>query len=203
MISLKAPKITAAERKQILAAKNALENKVKAIEGSSKRISDFRKKEKTLRAEAEDLHRAAANFDKESEIKLVVALKQLERVAEAIQSENNPDEGLDIFTAIDEAQEIVGQICQKTYEELLDLQADSTAKFYLNRHEARHVAKTTSHAARDLTNKLLRHGAVQFDSDDRVFQVAQETLAKLNALLNGTEIWRYDGGESALEPSAA
>ena len=146
----------------------------------------------------------AAQFHSDAEIKLAATLKQIERVHEAIREEESrahDDKAVD-FQIIDQAQELVSKICQATYHELLDQIGSALAPYYRSFNDARFVARG-AHAVNDLTINLLGHRVSGADSIERMFEGAAETLRKVDALLNGSTIWTFQGAKAEESAAAA
>jgi hypothetical protein len=203
-VSLLAPKITPAQRKELEAHKRNLEEVIRDAESGIRSVGELRKKESSLEKSAASLHHAAAHFDREAEIKLTATLKQIERVHEAIKEVESScwSEREVNFRIVDQAQELVQKLCQETYHELEERILAALAPYYGPRlDDGRYWARNTP-AMNDM-RVLLTHGLIGAESIERIVQAAGETLRKIDALLKGTEIWRYDGGEAALEPTAA
>jgi len=207
--TLKAPKITAAERKQLEAHKRNLEEVIRDAESGSRKVRELRKKESSLEKEAASLHHAASQFNRDAEIKLAATLKQIERIHEAIQGAESHvhEEKQANVQIVDQAHELIAKICQATYQELLNQIGAVLAPYYSRDRfgDACFAARGTP-AVNHLVRTLLGHGVNGADSIDRIFEAAKDTLRKIDALLKGSEIWRYDeGGEAkpALEPNSA
>jgi hypothetical protein len=203
-VSLAADKITASQRKALEPHKNNLNDVIRDAESDSRKVADLRKKEKSLEDEAASLHRAAAQFDRDAEIRLAATLKQIERVHEAIheaESRAHDDKAVN-FQIIDNAQELISQLSQATYEALLDQIGSALAPYYTSFNDARYAARNAP-AVNDLVNCLLAHRISPNDSIERIFEVAKETLRKIDALLNGSTIWSYQGAKSEDSVAAA
>lgn len=193
-VTIKAPKISAADQKEITARKVALEKVLAALDGSAAKARELSAKKAKLEKEAIGLHRAAAAFDQQAEMALLANQRTLARILDAIAASeaDAADAKVPLFRAIDRAQEIVSRLCQVTYEELLDMIADTMSPFYTERANARWAARDFP-AARDLVVTLLGHRTVAFDPIERLADAAGETLRKIGALLDGGEIYSFTG----------
>jgi small-conductance mechanosensitive channel len=203
-VTLTAPKISAAQRKQLEAHKQNLEQVIRDAESGTEKIRELKEKESSLEKEAASLHREAAQFDRDAEIKLAAAIKQIERVHEAIREEESrayDDKAVD-FRIIDQAQGLVSKICQETYNDLLDQIGSALAPYYRRFDDARYVARG-AHAVNDLTVTLLGHRVSAADSIERLFDGATDTLRKVDALLDGSTIWTFQGANGAEKSAAA
>jgi hypothetical protein len=203
-ISLKAPKITPAQRKELEVHKRDIEEVIRDGESGSRNVRELQNKESSLEKSAASLHCAASQFDRDAEIKLAATLKQIERVHLAIRQEESSVRGeREVnFRIVDQAQELVQKLCQVTYHELEEQIISALAPYYGPRlDEARYGARNSP--AMTSMNSLLTHGLIGAESSERIVGAAVEMLRKIDALLTGTEIWQYDGGEAALEPTAA
>jgi chromosome segregation ATPase len=190
MIELKAPIITPAERRRVAEAKAAIETQLASAEKFHKKIMQLREKERDLRSEAEELDRKARNFDRAAEKELASVSRQLERISEAIDAAEAADDGL-APASIQEAQELVSTICQRTYEELLDRQAEAMAPFWAEREAARQIGRTST-AVQMLINQLMRG----IGGED-TYAAAEDVLAKLDALLHRKVIWTFESSTAS------
>ena len=202
--SLKSPKITAGERTALKTHLERLTAAINAAEAECKSVIDLRKKERKFQREADELKHHAAMFDRDSEIKLSATLKQLERISVAISEAESRafEKKTPLFRALDDAQEQVGKICQASLAELVDLQAAALAPFWASIEEAKQIAKGSS-AVRHLVRTLLTHNAAEFDSIERLDEAARDILRKVEALLNGSEIWQFQGAPISESAAAA
>jgi len=192
VVSLTAPAITEKQNKVLAKLKQKLELAIGISNSDSEKVSDLGKKLKSLEKESESLKRGAANFQRDDEIQLVAVLKQIARAHDAIaETESNAvSNRLLIWYPMDEAQSEVSKICQSSYAELIDKIGAALAPFHNNLDEARYAARN-SPAVRTLTVELLGHGCSPGDSIERLVGQAKDVLRKLDALLNGSEIWSY------------
>jgi hypothetical protein len=204
-VSLKAPKITPAQRKELEAHKRNLEEVIRDAESGSRKVGELRKKEKSLEEEAASLHRAAAKFDRDAEIKLAATLKQIERVHEAIQEvESSRVPGEVDFRLIDQAQDCIGKLCQVSFHELEEKIMSALAPYYGPRPNHSVYAARNAPAVNHFVTSFLSHRLLGSASGERIYESTIETLRKVDALLTGAEIWRFDAGgesKSALEPA--
>lgn len=204
MITLKAPEITPVQRKSLKDHKTRLESAIAEVEGDYKKAAALRKKEASLEREAESLKHDAAKFNREAEIALSATLKQIERVHEAIHAAEASfsEFKAPLFKIIDQAQELVGKICQTSYEQLLDEIGARLAPYYSRFGDARYIARDTN-AINDLVKNLLGHGIYGGGSIEGISEGAREMLRKVDALLNGSTIWTYHGAEAEKSSAAA
>jgi hypothetical protein len=195
MVSLKAPKITGSQRKELETHKARLGSTIAEVQGDYKKVAELRKKEALLEKEAESLHRDAASFHREAEIKLAATLKQIERCHDAIHAAESDvfESKAPLFNIVDQAQEFVRQICQDTYNQLLDEIGAVLAPYYRSFHDARYAGRSAP-AVNDLVIKLLGHGISPDNSIERMFEGARDTLRKVDVLLTGGAIWKYEEG---------
>ena len=195
MITLKAPEITPAQRKELQICKQNLEGAIRDVESANRKVSELRKKESSLEKEAASLHRKAAQFDRDAEIKLAATLKQIERVHEAITAHD--DKQVELPRIIDLAQELISKLCQASFHELMDQIGSALAPYYPSFNDARYTARSAT-AVNDLVTRLLAQRV------ERSYEAAKDTLRKVDALLTRSEIWSYQGAEvpSSEEPEA-
>src|SRR5438034_4004333 len=112
IIALNAPKITSAQREELTHHKKALETTIAEIEGDLAKVTDLRRKQAEHEKETKPLQRAAANFDSDSELKLLLNQKTLQRLRDAIASaEAECCADIPVYGAIDAAQDLVQKIC--------------------------------------------------------------------------------------------
>jgi MarR-like DNA-binding transcriptional regulator SgrR of sgrS sRNA len=194
MISLKAPKITASDRKTLTIHQERLTQVINAAESGCKAVIDLRKKSRKLEKERDDLNQGAANFDRDAEMKLSATLRQIERIHDAIhQAESQVHEWKNpLFRALDDGRAEIARICQTTYEELLDRQAVALAPFWESWAFARQVGKNST-AVNALVRRLLSHSVGEFDAIELIDQRAREVLADINAILDGAVVWEFEG----------
>jgi small-conductance mechanosensitive channel len=205
MITLNAPKITAAQRKQVQALKQQLEGVKERVAGNNEKVTQLVRKQEQLRKEAQKLEGDAAAFRDGGEVKLFEKRKQLERLADvARQAEAECfDDKLPLFHAIDQAQELVGKLSLPVYEALLDRIGAAMAPFYRNFLTARWIARDAE-AVNHLTSTLFRHRCMSTDSVQRLSEAGTDVIGKLDALLSAGEIFRFEGAEvPSSEESAA
>jgi septal ring factor EnvC (AmiA/AmiB activator) len=204
MITLKAPPITTAQRKELKIHKHNLEEVIRDIESDSQKVTDLRKKEGSLEKEAASLHHDAAQFHRDAEINFTATVKQIERVHEAIREAESlaHDDKQVNFPIIDQAQELVSKVCQASYNELLDQIAALLSPYYRSFNDARYVARS-AHVVNDLVIRLLTHQISGGDSIERIFEGAKETLRKIDALLTGGKIYSYEGSDKAEKTAIA
>jgi len=206
IITLEAPKVSAADTKLLTGHGAAIEGAIAEVEGDYAKVKKLRAKEKELEREALTLYRDAANFQRDAELNLLLNQKTLARVHDAIAQAEAAchDDKVPLYNIIDRAQELVSKICQATLNQLLDQIATVLSPYYRSFDEARYIARNAI-AVNDLVTTLLNHRTNAGDSIERLIEAARETLRKVEALLTGGEIWRYEGGESevALEPHSA
>lgn len=198
MITLKAPKTTPAQRQELKTHKQNLEEVIRDIESDSQKVGELRKKEKSLEKESASLHHAAAQFDRDAEIKLAATLKQIERIHEAIhESESRAHDRKEAsFQIINQAQELVSKLCQATYQKLLDQIGSALAPYYSRFDDARHAARNAQ-AVSDMGARLLAQPMFPEVSIERIYEVAKDALRKVDALLTRDEIYSYQGCEKA------
>ncbi len=165
MITLKAPKPTAAEAKSL------------------------KEKREPLVAALSDLAERDAKVDAETQ--LASTLKQIERIHEDLNTAQDIDR-LPLWNALNNAHEAVAKILQRSYEELLDMIGTALSPFYPNFHEARFQARAAP-AVNDLVRRLMMLNIMQYDSIERLVDAGNDTLRKIDAILSGGEIWRFDG----------
>lgn len=192
IVSLSAPKITAAQRKALEAWKQHLEQLIRDAESRRRKIRQLREKERLLEEEAVSLNREAAQFDREAEKNLAATLKQIERVHQEAHAEEarTGANGVVNFKIIDGTQDLISEICQASYHELLDQIGSALAPYYRSFDDARHVARGAP-AVNDLTVNLLGRRIYASDSTERMFEGAADTLGRVKALLAGSTIWTF------------
>ena len=196
IVSLSAAKISAAQRKDVQAAKAKLETAMEVVEEDSAKVTQLREKEEKLRKEALSLQRDAASFHSDAELKLIANQKTLERLRDAIHQAESEcfDDKVPLFSAIDQAQSVISKLSQATYNALLDQIGALLAPYYSNFLTARWVGRDT-HATRDLTSKLLQNRVNSADSIQRLYEYSKDVIRKLNSLLDGGEIWSFEGAK--------
>ena len=194
-ITLKSPSTTKAQRQELQQHKVALEEAIEAAAQQTSAVLELGKREESLKRKTATLQRRAAQFDVAAETELTATQKQIERVRIAMQdAELNANVGKpELARVISAAQESIGTICSKTtHESLLDLIAEATAQFYADWARARHEARNAP-AVNALVADLLTQKIIGTEGIERLNDVARETLAKVEALLDGSEIFSYPG----------
>lgn len=191
-IALKAPKPTAAETKDLEKKRNPLAAILAALEAHDAKVRELRKKEASMEKKAAGLHHRAAAFDLDAEKELPATLKQIERIHELLNEAQDIDR-FPLWNALNDAHEVVAKICQRSYEELLDQIGAALAPYYLNFPEARYQARSAP-AVNDLVRRLCSiQGVHQYESIERIVDIAKDMLRKIDAILTGGEIWRFYG----------
>jgi hypothetical protein len=205
MITLKAPSISKSQRTDLERHKLQVEAAIEAAAQETSAVLELSNKAASLERKAAGLRRRANAFELAAEGELVSVEKQLQRVRVAMQdAEFNANVGKpDFARAINAAQETIASICSKTsYESLLDLIAEATAPFYSDYARARYDARNAP-AVNALVGDLLSQKIIGTEGIERLNDVARETLARVDALLDGSEIWSFPGCEPQAEVKKA
>jgi hypothetical protein len=193
MITLKAPKLTAAEAKSIKEKREPLAAALGDLAEGDAKVRELRKKEASMEKKAADLHHRAAAFHADAETELSATLKQIERVHDALNAAQDIDR-LPLWNALNNAHEAVEKIFKRSYEELMDQIGMALLPFYPNFHEARFQARAAP-SVNDLVRHLIMLNVAQYDSIERIVDAGNDMLRKIDAILTNGEIWSYEGGE--------
>jgi hypothetical protein len=193
-ISLKAPPVTAAHRKELESHKANLEAAIGAAAQQSEQVVELATKERALERRTASLKRRAAEFDLAAETELTSTIKQIERIQIAQREAHSTASSVKpaFFKAISEAQELVQKVCQTSYQELLEKIAEALAPFHTDFARAKQQAREFP-AVNDFGRTVMAHQLLGDESMERCDAAARETLAKVNALLDGSEIWTFSG----------
>jgi|SRR6266496_3554225 len=194
MITLKAPPITQSQRKELESHKAKLEAAIAAAAQHSDKLSELSNLETSLERKAASLRRRAAKFELDAESELSATEKQIERVIVARKNAESVATSIKPFQVIVQAHELIQKICQHSYHELLSLIASAMAPFYLDWPRAKFEARNVP-AVAELVRDLLKPPLFGTESVEVFDDAAKRTLARLDALLTGSEIWRFPGCE--------
>lgn len=194
MIRISAPPTSVDQRKRLLAHKSGIDSVIAGVQSGAAKLNELRAKEEELRNEVPSLQRDAANFLPGAELKLLSNQQTLDRLRQAIkQAESECSQAQQrLFPAIDQAQELVCSLCQPCHEELLDRICVAVSPFVTAAFHARQFAQQTS-ASRDLVYTLLTRGVSSMDSVQRLSDYAKDVIKRIEALVNESEIWSYEG----------
>ena len=187
-------KISDAQKKTLEPYAAPLISALAEIDGHHKKYSELAKKDQSAEKQVIKHQRAAAGFDSASELQLIAALKQRERLRDALgQIEEHAAEAKQpLFQAIDRAQDALQQILQGAYKQLLENIVSEAGTFFDNADSLRFQARDWP-AARTFVHQLLTHHVAQNDSTDRLVSVANELLSRVDALLDGKFSWTFQG----------
>ena len=196
MIQPKAPPLSSHQRKQVEEAKASLEDALNSIAARYKKLAQLQEKEADVRNEAEILDRKARNFDRKAEAQLVVVSKQLSRIQaeiEAVESggDDNADRSL-LSGAVYGAQELLSRLCQSTFEQLVEMQVDAMAPFWSDLEAARRIARTST-ASVMFASQILKNDHYLLSEAAQFAESAKGLVSKLNALLEKSVIWKFEG----------
>lgn len=195
MIILKAAPITKAQRTDLERHKANLEEAIAAAAQQSSAVLDLRKREASINRKTVTLQRRAAAFDLAAESELTATLKQIERIQHALQEAEATAHGAKtiILQAVQASQESISTICSKTsYEELLDLVAEAMCPFYSEYARARYEARNAP-AVNAFVADLLSQKIIGTEGIERLDAVARETLATVEVLITGGQLWQFEG----------
>jgi hypothetical protein len=199
--------ISESQKKTLRPLAEPIKTALSKMETHHKKYAELAKKDRLAEKEVAKYQRAAAGFDRTSELQLIACLKQRERLAEALakSEEQAADDKLPLWRAIDAAFSALQQTLQGAYQQLLDYVVSEAGKFFDNRDSLRFEARNWP-VATAFVREMLMLNVVQNDSSERLVSVANELLRRMEALTDAKLEWTYQGLSDAApgeKPKAA
>lgn len=186
--------ISEAQKKILRPLAEPIKSALAKIDVHRKRYAELMAKDRTAEKQVAKHQRAAAGFEPAAELQLIAALKQRERLREALTAseENAAGPRAQLWRGIDVASSALHKILQGAHEELLNQIVSESAKFFDNADSLRFAARDWP-VVRSFVHEMLQIHVAQNDSSELLVSVAEELLRRIESLTDGKLEWSYQG----------
>jgi hypothetical protein len=164
------------------------------LDGHHKKYAELANKDQLAEKQVAKHQRAAAGFDSASELQLIAAMKQRERLREAmgkIEEQAHADK-LPLFYAIDRASSALQQILQGAYEQLLDQCVAQAGPCFDNPESLRFESRSWP-VVRSFVHQLLTSNVTSSDSVERLVAAGETLRSRIETLLDDKFVWSFQG----------